>query len=209
MTLLSGLPKQHFGAILVDPPWAFKSYAPPSKNPQSRRDVDRHYQTMKLPEIKALPIKAFAAKTGCHLFLCATGPCLREAFEVMDAWGFKYSTVAFTWVKFKRSFNSNQLRILPSADGDFHVGLGFTTRKNAEFVLLGRMGSAKRQSKKVRELILAPVREHSRKPEELRQRIEQYCVGPYLELFGREERPNWTVRGDQVGKFSPSLVAAE
>jgi N6-adenosine-specific RNA methylase IME4 len=200
--MLDGLPRRHFGAILADPPWNFKSYAQ-SKNPSSERHVERHYRTMKLPQIKALQVADLAAKTGCHLFLCATGPCLQQAFEVMEAWGFKYSTVAFTWAKLKRSHNPMQLRVLPTSDGDFHVGLGLTTRKNCEFVLLGRRGNSRRVSKKVRELILAPVREHSRKPEELRERIEQYCEGPYLELFGRSTRPEWTVVGDEVGKFSP------
>lgn len=200
-SLLAELPERHFGTILADPPWAFKSYAPPSKNPHSRRDVDRHYKTMNLEAIKALSIDNFAASDGCHLFLWATGPNLPQALEVMKAWGFKYSAIAFTWVKLKRSHNPNQLRVLPSADGDFHVGLGFTTRKNCEFVLLGRRGAAKRLAKNVRELIIAPVREHSRKPDQIYERIERYACGPYLELFGRQERANWTVRGDEVGKF--------
>lgn len=205
--LLEGLPRRSFAAILADPPWHFKSYtALKIQNWKSGRHVERHYQTMRLPEIKALPIRDLAARTGCHLFLCATGPCLPQALEVMAAWGFKYSTVAFTWAKLRRKFDANQLRILPTADGDFHVGLGLTTRKNCEFVLLGRVGNARRVSKKIRELIISPVREHSRKPPELRDRIEQYCVGPYLELFGREQRAGWTVRGDEVGKF---LAAAE
>jgi N6-adenosine-specific RNA methylase IME4 len=191
-----------FGAILADCPWHFKSYtALRTQNWSSGRHVERHYRTMKLPDIKALPVAALAAKTGCHLFLCATGPCLPQALEVMAAWGFKYSTVALTWAKLKRSFDAHQLRVLPTADGDFHVGLGLTTRKNCEFVLLGRRGNARRISKKVRELVLAPVREHSRKPDEYRERIEQYCEGPFLEMFARSTRPNWSAWGLETGKF--------
>jgi N6-adenosine-specific RNA methylase IME4 len=77
-----------------------------------------------------------------------------------------------------------QLRVLPTAEMDLHVGLGLTTRKN-EFCLLGRRGNCKRQSKKVREVILAPVREHSRKPDEAYRRIMEYADGPYVELFAR------------------------
>lgn len=201
-SLLAGLPEKHFNCILADCPWHFKSYtALRTQNWASGRHVEKHYQTMKLPEIKTLPVGDFGSK-DCHLFLCATGPCLPQALEVMAAWGFKFSTVAFTWAKLRRRFDADQFRFTATSEGDFHVGLGLTTRKNCEFVLLGRRGNARRISKKVRELILAPVREHSRKPEELRERIEQYCEGPFLELFGREERPGWTVRGDEVGKFN-------
>lgn len=200
--LLAGLPTNGFKAILADPPWHFKSYtALQMANPGSRRDVERHYSTMSLNDIKALPVKDLASKEGCHLFLWATGPCLPDALATMEAWGFKYSTLAFTWVKLKRSFNPNQLRVLPSVDGDFHVGLGLTTRKNAEICLLGRRGSPRRLAKNIRELIVAPVREHSRKPDEIYQRIESYCSGPYLELFGRQQRDRWVVRGDEAEKF--------
>jgi N6-adenosine-specific RNA methylase IME4 len=200
--LLADLPHRHFGAILLDPPWRFKSYsAIRSANPGSIRHVERHYATMSIDEIQALPLRDLAAPTGCHLFLWSTGPHLPQAIDTIRAWGFKYSGVAFTWAKLKKSHNPAQLRVLQSADGDFHVGLGLTTRKNCEFVLLARWGNCRRESKKVRELILAPRREHSRKPDETHERIQEYCNGPYLELFGRQERPGWTVRGDQVGKF--------
>ena len=197
---LDEIPRNRFGAILIDPPWSFKSYAK-SKNPDSDRHVERHYKTMSRTEIAALPIRELAAPTGCHLFLWTTGPTLPQAIDTMAGWGFRYSGMGFVWVKLKKSHDANQLRILPTADGDFHVGLGFTTRKNAEFCLLGRHGSAKRVARNVREIIISPRREHSRKPAETRERIERYCAGPYLELFGREERAGWTVRGDQMGKF--------
>jgi N6-adenosine-specific RNA methylase IME4 len=155
---------------------------------------------MSAAQIAALPVGDFAAKDA-HLFLWTTGPCLEQAFAVIKAWGFRYSGIGFTWIKLKKTFDPTQLRFLPTVDGDFHVGLGFTTRKNAEFCLLARRGSAKRTAKDVRELILAPRREHSRKPEAVYERIERYSVGPYLELFGRQERQNWTVRGDEVGKY--------
>lgn len=200
MQLLEGVALKHWAAILIDPPWSFKSYGK-SKNPKSERHVERHYKTMTLADIQALPLESLSAPMGCHLFLWTTGPNLPKALETMTGWGFRYSGVAFTWVKLKKSFNADQLRVLPTAEGDLHVGLGFTTRKNAEFCLLGRRGNARRNSKKVREIILSPRREHSRKPAETRTRIEEYCDGPYLELFGREERENWTVRGDQIGMF--------
>ncbi len=198
MSLLDGLEAGHFGCILADPPWNFRSYAQ-SKNMKSDRHVTRHYQTMDPPAIKALPVASLAAKTGTHLFLWTTGPHLPQALDTMAAWGFKYSGVAFTWIKLRKAIRTPEFWIIPAKD--FHVGLGFTTRKNAEFCLLGRRGNARRNAKDVRELIIAPRREHSRKPDEQYERIERYCDGPRLELFGRQQRQGWTVVGDQAGKF--------
>jgi N6-adenosine-specific RNA methylase IME4 len=166
---LSHLPRIAGGwkTIVADPPWSFKSRtAIKSENWGSIRHVERHYNTMSLDGIKAMPVREIACKKECHLFLWTTAPHMPQALEVMEAWGFKYSTIAFTWVKLRRAHNAMQLRFTPTIDADFHVGLGLTTRKNAEFVLLGRRGSPKRLAKDVRELIIAPVRAHSRKPDE-------------------------------------------
>lgn len=199
-----------YGAIVADPPWHFRARtALQMSNWTSRRDAEKHYAVMGTDDIANLPVKQLAA-TDCHLFLWATGPCLRQAFEVIDAWGFRYSSIAFTWVKLKRTHNAAQLRILPSAESDLHVGLGLTTRKNAEFCLLGRRGSCKRASKSVREIIMSPVREHSRKPEEARDRVEQY-VGPNVriaELFAREPRRGWDAWGLETDKFASGRAAA-
>jgi len=198
---LLDLPQGHFKAILADPPWHFRARtALQVGNWTSRRDAEKHYPVMGLDDIKAMPVRDLAAKDA-HLFLWVTGPTLRTAFEVMEAWGFRYSAVAFTWVKLKRSFDVRQLRILPTLESDLHVGLGLTTRKNAEFCLLGRRGNAHRNAKNVREIIMSPVREHSRKPDEARVRIERYCDGPYLELFARSQHEGWDSWGNETAKF--------
>lgn len=202
------LPSGRFGCIVADPPWYFRPRAPANASHTSRRDVERYYPTMRLDEIKALPVRDIAARDA-HLFLWATGPNLRQAFEVIDAWGFVYSGIAFTWVKIKRGLTEPQRRIARLADHNLHVGLGFTTRKNAEFCLLARRGSARRVAKDVREIILSPVREHSRKPEEARERIERYCAGPYVELFARDQRPGWVSWGLETEKFSRGKDDAE
>jgi len=197
--LLHGLPPNYFGAILADPPWFFRTRT----EFVSKRDPRHHYKggVMSFDDICKLPVRDVAAKDA-HLFLWSTGPTLQQAFGVIDAWGFRYSGIAFTWIKLRKAYKQRHVvRVL--RDSDFHVGLGFTTRKNAEFCLLARRGSAKRVAKDVRELIISPRREHSRKPDETHDRIERYCEGPYLELFGRSERAGWTVRGDEAGKFQP------
>lgn len=196
------LPRRHFKAIVADPPWHFKARtALQTANWSSRRDAEKHYPVMNLETLKALPVQELASSDGCHLFLWTTGPCLQQAFEVLAAWGFRYSTNAFTWVKQRRSLDPNQLRLAPSPASDFHVGLGLTTRKNTEIVLLGRRGNARRTAKDVRELIVAPVREHSRKPDEMFARVERYCEGPYLELFARTTRAGWTSWGNDTQHF--------
>jgi N6-adenosine-specific RNA methylase IME4 len=199
------LQRGHYRAIFADPPWHFRARTA-IQTQNGSRSVEMHYGTLSVADIAALPVGALAAKDA-HLFLCATGPCLRQAFDVMEAWGFRYSAIAFTWIKLKRSHNANQLRVLPTAESDLHVGLGLTTRKNAEFVLLGRRGNARRVAKNVREVILAPVREHSRKPDEMFARVERYCEGPYLELFARQRRPGWDAWGNQTDKFTDGYDA--
>lgn len=196
-----GLTPRKYGALLVDPPWHFKARtALQMSNPGSRRDVERHYPVMSLADIKALPVGELAAKNA-HLFICVTGPMLKVAFEVMEEWGFRYSSDVFVWIKTKRTRDPNQFDAVRLAADDLHVGLGLTSRKNAEYVLLGRRGSPRRNAKDVRQVILAPRREHSRKPDEIFERIERYCDGPYCELFSRQTRPGWDTWGRDRGLF--------
>jgi N6-adenosine-specific RNA methylase IME4 len=199
----TGLRHRYYSAIAVDPPSKFRSYtAVQSLNWNSRRDNERHYAVMSRDELAALPVKELAAPTGCHLFLWTSGPFLPQALALIDAWGFKFSTRAFTWVKLKPSVDLNQLRFLPFAEADLGPGLGLTVRHQSELALLARRGNCKRKSKSVREVIIAPRREHSRKLDEFFARVETYCSGPYCELFARERRPGWDCWGLEVDKFN-------
>jgi N6-adenosine-specific RNA methylase IME4 len=199
-----GLRRGYYGAIAVDPASKFKSYTSiQSQNPSSRRDNERHYKTMSFAELAALPVKELAAPAGCHLFLWTSGPFLPQALKLIEAWGFKYSTRAFTWMKTKRSWEPR----IPLLESDFPIGLGLTTRSQSEIVLLARRGNCRRQRKDIRELIFAARREHSRKPDEFYRRVEQYCEGPYADLFARERRAGWDCFGDEIDKFSiPSMI---
>lgn len=208
------LPRRHFGLIAADPPWHFRARtALQMSNWTSRRDAEKHYGVMGVDDIAALPVRELAADDA-HLMLWITGPLFVEGkhLAIMKAWGFKPSSVGFTWVKLRRTVDAHQFRAVRLAEHDLHVGLGLTTRKNAEFCILGRRGNAKRISKSVREIILAPVREHSRKPDQFYQRAVEYAAGPYLELFGRQQRDGWTVWGNEATKFPaatpPSRAAA-
>jgi N6-adenosine-specific RNA methylase IME4 len=176
------------GALLVDPPWTWISW---SKTNQTRA-AENHYSVMTLDDIKALPVSDLAAP-DCALFLWAIDPMIPQALEVIKAWGFVYKTVAFTWAKTTR----RTIGPLPR----WHLGLGYWTRKNPEMCLLATKGKPKRLARNVRQLIVSPVRQHSRKPAEQYERIEALVAGPYCELFARETRPGWTSLGDEVGKY--------
>jgi N6-adenosine-specific RNA methylase IME4 len=198
-----GLRRAYYGAIAVDPASHFCSYtAIQSQNWSSRRDNERHYKTMPFDELAALPVKELAAPGGCHLFVWTSGPFLPQALKLIEIWGFRFSTRAFTWLKTKRSWDG----YTPLAESDFHIGLGLTVRHQTEIVLLARRGNCRRLRKDVRELILAPRREHSRKPDEFYRRVEQYCVGPFIDLFARERRSNWDVWGDQEDFFNTEVA---
>jgi N6-adenosine-specific RNA methylase IME4 len=197
----TGLRRRYYGAIAADPPQRFKSYtALQATNWNSRRDVEKHYDCMTIEEIAALPVRDLAHPEGCHLWLWVTGPNLMRANEIIEGWGFRYSSIGFAWVKLRHGLSEQ--RPLFFSERDLHVGLGLTTRHNVELCLLARRGNARRLAKDVREVVLEPRREHSRKPDEIYSRIERYCDGPYIDLFARERRPNWDAWGDEIDKFS-------
>lgn len=194
------LPEGPFGCVVADPAYPFKV----RKVVEDQRSPERHYQTMTLKEIEAMPVKQIAAKNA-HLFLWIPGYLfvLGAHLPIMKAWGFKPSAIAFVWIKTKAYEDTEQYSIVQLMESQLHVGLGMTTRKNAEFCILGRRGSPSRQAKDVREVILSPIREHSRKPEEFRDRVDRY-IGPQtsvVELFARSPRRGWTTWGNQTDKF--------
>jgi hypothetical protein len=126
--------------------------------------------------------------------------------EIVRPWGARYSARAFLRIKINKQSAANGLPFGLTADS-LHRGMGYTTRKNAEDCLLFKVGAPKRLAADVDEVILAPVREHSRKPDEAVERIERFCAGPRVELFAREAWPGWDSWGDEVGKFAAEGVS--
>lgn len=202
MSAFEGLsvPDGGFKCIVADPPWHHASRSPKGI---TRRAPSAHYSTMPLAEIAALPVREIAGK-NCHLWLWTTGPHLQQAFHVMESWGFRYSSLAFVWVKRRRTAADvceSLNRPLFMDMRDLFTGMGYTTRQNAELVLLGRRGAPRRLAKDVHQVIVAPRREHSRKPDEFFPRVERYCDGPRLEMFARQSRDGWTPWGNEASKF--------
>jgi len=171
---------KRFNVIYADPAWPWETWTP------TGRTIERHYSTMTPAAIAQLPVAALAAD-DCALLLWCTGPHLAIGthLAVIEAWGFRPSTIGFTWVKTNR-------------DGSPATGLGYYTRSNAEVCLIAIKGKPLRLAADVHQVIIAPVGEHSAKPDETYRRIERLFGGPYLELFARRPRDGWTTWGNEV-----------
>lgn len=211
---MNDFPDGKFGCVLADPPWRFATFSPKGRgrspdglltadqirNLSRQNNPERHYATMSLDEIKAMPVADVAAK-DCVLMMWAVDPLLPQALEVGKAWGFNFKTVGFVWAKERRTTSRRGEDMEHSHHKQFPMGTGYWTRANPELCLLFTKGKPKRLSAAVRKLLIAPRREHSRKPDRQYQDIEQLVAGPYLELFSRSEREGWTSWGNQTGKF--------
>ena len=172
-----------YGIIYADPPWSFKTYSEKGNG----RSAERHYPTMQKADIQSLPIKNISAKDSV-LFLWVTAPCLIEGIELISAWGFTYKTVAFTWVKQNKK-----------TDGIF-TGMGYYTRSNAEYCLLATKGKVlERKSHSISSVVMSHIERHSKKPDEVRERIVGLFGGlPRIELFAREQADGWDCWGNEL-----------
>jgi N6-adenosine-specific RNA methylase IME4 len=168
------------GSIMADPPWKLEEWSE-----RAGRSVREHYEPMELNEIKQLPVGQLAAP-DCALFLWCTWPLMPIWREVIEAWGFRYSGLAFDWVK----LNEN-------GEG-LHWGTGKGTRANPEPCVLAKVGAPLRLDEGVHSVIMAPVGAHSEKPDEAYRRMERLFGGPYLELFARRPREGWKTWGNEI-----------
>ena len=181
----SNLPMFGYEIIHADPPWGFENWSEKGED----RNPNQHYDTMSWQDIAALPVGELAS-ANCALFLWAVDPLLDRAIETMRIWGFRFVTVAFTWAKRTRR------------DADWHLGTGYYTRANPEICLLGMMGSLPRLDAGVRQLVVEPLREHSRKPDRIADDIIRlFGDRPRIELFARIQRAGWDAWGNETAKF--------
>lgn len=200
------LRRLRYRAILIDPPWFMSGGV--KKRPQ-------HYRRMRDHEIAALPIRQLCHPEGAWIFVWCTSPKTKDFFtKILPAWRLQFSGRAFLWVKLtKRQAQALERARRAGVEHaftrkHFHKGMGQTTRKNPEDCWLLRIGDPKIRSRNVDELIFAPLREHSRKPDETHDRIVQFCRGPYAEVFSRGDDPRFEHFGDEIGKFSSERAAA-
>jgi len=178
------LPNKKYKIIYADPPWKYDDNL--GNNSAKMGGYNKYYKGMELKEICDLKVNELSDK-DCILFLWATMPKLREAFKVIESWGFEYKTCAFTWIKLNPKSNS------------IFKGVGRWVQGNAELVLLATKGKPHRITKNVSQIIMAKRREHSRKPDEIRNNIIKLMGNlPRIELFARQKFEGWDVWGNEV-----------
>lgn len=176
---------EKFDVILADPPWSYRVW---DKDTGNGRSASAHYITQSIEDLCAMPIPALAEK-NCALFLWCVWPSVFENVpRLLDAWGLKYKTLAFIWVKTNRK-----------SSGLF-TGMGYYSRANSEPCLLAVKGSMPVGNRDVLAVIMSAARAHSQKPDEQYAKIERlYPDKRYLELFAREKsRPNWKYWGNEI-----------
>lgn len=169
---------QKYEIIYADPPWSYRDRG-------CNGSAEKHYPTMTLSEICDLSVQKIAADNAV-LFIWATYPMIAECLDVIKAWGFRYKTIGFQWVK-------------TTKNGKYFFGLGHWTRGNTEPCLIATRGKIKRINNSVSQLVVSPLRAHSQKPDEVRDRIVT-LIGdkPRIELFARGSFPGWATWGNEV-----------
>lgn len=174
-------PDKKYQIIYADPPWKYNFH---KRNGLSQEAKGRLYETMEPSDIENLPVMSIS-DINCILFLWVMNSELPLALEVIKKWGFTFKTVAFTWVK--------------TTTNTYHFGGGNWTRSNPELCFLATRGHIKRISRSVRNLIVSSIREHSRKPDEIRRMIVD-LVGdlPRIELFARQRVEGWDAWGNEI-----------
>jgi N6-adenosine-specific RNA methylase IME4 len=170
-----------YSIIYADPPWTYND-----KCHAGERGAGYKYSTMTVPELCLLPVESIAAD-DCLLAMWHVPPMPEEALKVVKAWGFIFKTMkGFTWHKLTKN-------------GKCHFGMGNYTRANSEDCLFAIRGKPKRANAGVRQFIEAVIRDHSRKPDEARERLVQLMGDvPRIELFARQTAPGWDVFGNEV-----------
>lgn len=168
--------------IYADPAWIYRD-----KSKSHGGGAESHYKCSTIEEMGRI-LDKIKVDENSLCFMWCTYPQLEEGLKLMKLWGFKYKTVAFTWVKKNKVANS------------FFFGMGRYTRGNPEICLLGRKGKGiPRINASIKNLQIHKIRKHSQKPDEIRNEIVK-LVGdlPKIELFARRKTKGWDVYGDEI-----------
>lgn len=191
-----------YNIIYCDPPWRFEVWsgetAVKARLNSSGTNVSagHHYDTMSADELSQIPVADWCADDAV-LFMWICWPVLSQSLQLIEAWGFTYKTCAFSWMK----AHARQIEMFRD-DMDASMGMGYWTRANSEVCLLATRGKPKRLNADVRQGVIEPRREHSRKPDCIPDRIVRLCGDlPRLEMFARTQRPGWDAWGNETTKF--------
>jgi hypothetical protein len=169
-----------YSILYADPPWDYDGRIQ-HNTVETTGSAQTHYNTMTLEDLKKLNVKEKCNK-DCLLFMWSSSPHLKQALELMEAWGFEYKTIAFVWDKQK-----------PNP--------GYYTISSVEICLVGKRGTipTPRGARNIRQFLSEKRTEHSRKPDEIRNRIVQmFPTQKKLELFARQRTEGWDVFGNEV-----------
>jgi N6-adenosine-specific RNA methylase IME4 len=183
----------------VDPPWKFNHRSELGEG----RNPNRHYDTMSLEDMIVLPVGDLA-EDNAVMAMWATDTTMAQAINLMHAWGFRYNTVLFYWLKTRLTTDLEAMHF----EKDLPMGTGYISRANPEVILLGTRGEpslrthiingVRRTRGDIRKVQFAPRGVHSAKPKMFMDLIEQLYDGPYLELFARNQREGWGSWGNQI-----------
>lgn len=183
---------REFGSIGSDPQWKFLTRSAAGEG----RSANVHYKTEEVDKIKDLPVGQLLADDGAF-YMWMVDWCPQDALDLLAHWGLQHITTAFTWVK-----TNGEGALDAFSTSTWHMGQGYWTRANPEQCWFATKIGAKKKPKRlyadVRQLIVAPVMEHSRKPDAWLERIERLTGGDYLELQARRPRKGWTSWGDEL-----------
>jgi N6-adenosine-specific RNA methylase IME4 len=191
-----------YRVALMDPPWATRTWSGADAVPTQ---ADDPYPTMSVEDMAALPVGAMMARDSV-IAMWVIGTHIDQAFTLARAWGFAYVTDLFYWAK-QRLVDANQLDLFTGDVIEPRISMGRYTRKQVEPCLLFKRGRGMPVADHAqRQLIVAPIREHSRKPDDQYARIEAMfgpadVPGRYIEFFARTMRPGWAAWGNEIGKF--------
>jgi N6-adenosine-specific RNA methylase IME4 len=189
-----------YRVVYADPPWAFETWSHRGQG----KGASQHYATQGLDWLKSLPISDLAAPNAA-LFLWVVQPLFPQALDLIRAWGFEYKTVGYIWIKCKTPPGEMLFWDEAFAQGLARKGLGYHTRSGSEQCWIATRGKGyERLSKGEAQVVHAPLRAHSQKPDEIADSICRLAKGPRAELFARTTRPGFDAWGNETTKFDPS-----
>ena len=182
------LPNKKYNIIYADPPWHYGSKsAVNNTNGSEIKPLSDHYNTMSFEDLKSLPISSLTKKDAA-CFMWVTDSHIDEALDIFKSWGFQYKTIAFNWIK-------------TTSKGNYCKNVAPWTMKSSEICLLGTKGamSKNKQANNIESLVIAERTKHSKKPNEVRKRIDLLFGDlPKIELFARQKTEGWDVWGNEV-----------
>jgi N6-adenosine-specific RNA methylase IME4 len=174
--------------IYADPPWHYGSKSAVNNSVGNAiKPLSEHYPTMKLKDLVNMKVDSMLDDDAA-CFMWVTDSHLDEAIQILKAWGFTYKTIAFNWIK-------------TTVKGNYCKNVAPWTIKSSEVCLLGTRGKMTKYKKvnNIESLVIAPRTKHSKKPDEVRKRIELLFGDlPRLEMFARNSSEGWDVFGDEA-----------